>query len=447
MKSHERKTNLTDRQWKRLIRDIKEQRCILMLGPKIQGIKQNDKWFPLNEIYSNSLTKEIEDSGLEFEKESANNLSYISQRFLNIPDVLRIDLEDDARDFYSSHTKEIPPIYKKISQLPFHLVINTTLDNFMERAFNEEGKSCQAYYYNFKRHVKNRIYPEKINPNYPLVYNLFGTFQQSESMVLTEQNQLEFVRNVVQSNPGIPEEILEQFDTSKSYLFIGFDLEHWQFRLVLESLNIKEGNTTLAPKSPNYSLRNITKSFFQDHFRFNFIDQNVNELFEELNERLEKGKTIEIEGHEKLAQTRKVFLAFCDEDEKICNRLETTLQPLEQNNKILISHRGKITPGDDVPLYIESKLDEADVILLLLSADFLADDQIRNRELEIALSKNKNKSAKVLPIVGRYCDWQSNSELNELIPMLDGGPLLGNKILDEDDAYFQIVEELKKRIF
>jgi len=176
---------LSDRQWKRLSRDIKEQRCILMLGPNIQGLKQGDEWFPLNQSFSKSLCPEIIESGLDFEEKAGRNLSYVAQRFLKIPDVLRIDLEDDARDFYDNNTKEIPPIHRKLSQLPFHMVINTTMEDYMERAFNEEGKNCQAHHYNFKRKVKEQIHPESLSPSTPLVYNLLGNYQHSESMVLT----------------------------------------------------------------------------------------------------------------------------------------------------------------------------------------------------------------------------------------------------------------------
>lgn len=440
------KTLLSDRQWKRLVRDIKAQRCILMLGPKIQGLKQADIWTPLNEAFSESLCQELKISGLEFEQEAAHNLSYISQRFLNIPDVLRIDLEDDARDFYNTHTTEIPPIYRKLSQLPFHLVINTTLDDYIEKAFNQAGKNCKAFHYNFKRRVKNIIYPELISPRSPLVYNLFGSFQHSESMVLTEQNQLEFVRNVVQGNPGIPEEILEQFDSSKSYLFVGFDLEHWQFRLVLESLNIKEGNTTLAPKSKNYSLKNITKSFFQDHFQFHFIDQYTDELIDELVDRLEKDKQ-QIDESRTDYQAKNIFIVFNEKDSKICTRLETTLRPLESINQIVISHKGRITPGESILVYVNNKMDEADVILLLLSSDFLADDNIQTEELTLAIKKHQDKTAIVIPIVIRACDWRSTEKLKDLVPVLNGKPLISNKLQDEDESYLQIVEEFKKRVF
>ena len=76
---------------------------------------------------------------------------------------------------------------------------------------------------------------EKISVENPLVYNLFGSLDETESIVLTEEDQLEFIRNVVKDDPRIPEEILGQFDHRKTYLFFGFDLENWQFRLLLHT--------------------------------------------------------------------------------------------------------------------------------------------------------------------------------------------------------------------
>ena len=437
---------MKDRKWKKLIRDLHEGRCILMLGSGLSGIKKEGQWQSLSTAFSEYLATQLDEEGIKYEKGQEKNLPYISQLFMTIEDVRRIDLEDEAKDFIKSNTTEIPPIYHQLAQLPISLVINTSFDdNNIEKAFNRTGKSCHSHFYNFKRKSLERINSEKISINSPLIYNLFGAIDKTESMVLTDEDQLEFVHNVVRENPGIPEQVLEQFDHSKTYLFFGFNLEHWQFRLLLESLNLKEGNQTHAPNGLQ-PLSGITKKIFETRFKFHFIDRGMVEFLAELTQRY--GDFAAVNKIEEKRPHKKIFLAYAEEDKSIVEEIEIFTNPLIERNELTIWHKEKIPFGKEEDVAIRTLMEQSDAILLLLSADFLSDDTLKNREIAWAFEIQQEKNIPIIPVIGRNCAWEIDDRLRKLAALPSNKqPIVDGSGKGSDQAYFDFFKQLKKRIW
>ena len=65
-----------------------------------------------------------------------------------------------------------------------------------------------------------------------------------------------------------------------------------------------------------------------------------------------------------------------------------------------------IGAGEEWREAIRTQLGRADVILLLVSPDFLASDFIFDEELATALKRHERGSARVVPIILRPCAWQ-----------------------------------------
>lgn len=64
-----------------------------------------------------------------------------------------------------------------------------------------------------------------------------------------------------------------------------------------------------------------------------------------------------------------------------------------------------INAGDEWKTSISDKLESAKVVLLLISADFLASDYCYDIEMKRALERHDSGEAKVIPIILRSCDW------------------------------------------
>ena len=429
-------------QWQRLIRDFKEERCILMLGPRMPGLKVDGEWRSIIEELSVHLTSYLDESEVKYDSASKRDLSYITQQFLSIDGARRVDLEDISKDYLEANTKAVPDFYFQLAELPLHLIINTTPDNFMERALREKGKACVTHHYNFQRDSQQTIEADMITQDRPMVYNLFGTMQEAESLVLTDSNQLEFIRNVVKDDPRIPDEILGHFDHRKTYVFLGFDLENWQFRLLLDSLNLAAENSTFSPRTPFYPLSQKTQDFFAERFSFVFVDSDLQDFVAELNQ-----KTAPVIAPKtRPEKALKVYLINDPDDENLQVELIKWMRQIEKNGEIEVWYKDKFEAGTDLEEILQF-IRDCDVILPLLSPDLLANHDLYEHELKLAIERSR-EGAKVYPVLLRHCDWKSDPDLVKLAAL----PENQNPVADvgdwdsRDEAWKDIIEKLKQRL-
>src|SRR5260221_9796791 len=100
-----------------------------------------------------------------------------------------------------------------------------------------------------------------------------------------------------------------------------------------------------------------------------------------------------------------VFYSYAHKDEVFRNKLETHLSLLRRQGLITAWHDRHILPGTDWAQAIDEHLERASVILLLISADFLASDYCYGIEMQRALERHQANEARVIPILLRPVDW------------------------------------------
>ncbi len=84
--------------------------------------------------------------------------------------------------------------------------------------------------------------------------------------------------------------------------------------------------------------------------------------------------------------------------------IDEHLAPLQREGLIRAWHDRQITAGDDWQGQIDDRLQAADLILLLVSAPFLASDYCFDVETNRALERHALGEARVIPIIIRPCD-------------------------------------------
>ena len=82
-------------------------------------------------------------------------------------------------------------------------------------------------------------------PEKPLVYHLFGLLSQPESIVLTEDDTFQFLIGTTRHMRNIPDQVGRAL-TFSALLFLGFQIDDWNFRVLLHTLLSKEGNNLLS---------------------------------------------------------------------------------------------------------------------------------------------------------------------------------------------------------
>ena len=101
-----------------------------------------------------------------------------------------------------------------------------------------------------------------------------------------------------------------------------------------------------------------------------------------------------------------LFYSYAHEDEPLRDELQGHLMILERRGVIRSWHDRAIVPGHDWSREIDEHLRQADLVLLLLSKDFIASDYIMGTELAVAMQRQQSGEATVVPILLRPVDLQ-----------------------------------------
>jgi TIR domain len=145
-----------------------------------------------------------------------------------------------------------------------------------------------------------------------------------------------------------------------------------------------------------------------------------------------------------------VFSSYSHKDDRIREKIDEHLSLLKRQGLISSWHDHDITAGKGLDDEIIRHLEQADIILLLVSSAFIASNYCFCTELQQALRRHEAGLARVVPIIVKPCDWKS-SPLGKLKALPQDGKAI-TKWKNRDDAYLnvalgirEIVKELNAR--
>lgn len=136
-----------------------------------------------------------------------------------------------------------------------------------------------------------------------------------------------------------------------------------------------------------------------------------------------------------------LFFSYSHADSELRDQLEKHLAMLKRQGRIDAWHDRKIVAGDSLDDRISEHLEKADIILLLLSSDFLASEYCYGVEVSRALERSQRGEARVIPVVLRPCDWKTGPFGGLLAAPTDGKPV--TRWTDRDEAWLDVVEAIK----
>jgi hypothetical protein len=90
-----------------------------------------------------------------------------------------------------------------------------------------------------------------------------------------------------------------------------------------------------------------------------------------------------------MTQGIRLFFSYSHQDEALRDELAKHLSLLERDGVLRSWHDRQIVPGSDWAGHIDQHLEQAQIILLLISADFLASDYCYDGELNRALERHE----------------------------------------------------------
>jgi hypothetical protein len=148
------------------------------------------------------------------------------------------------------------------------------------------------------------------------------------------------------------------------------------------------------------------------------------------------------QGSDTIPQPLEVFISYVARDEALLNDLLDHLSALKRANIIHEWYSRKVQAGQVTQAEINRYLQLANIILLLVSASFMASEYIHSVELQQAMSLHASGKARVIPIIIRPCDWQGTAFSGLKSLPENGQPVTGWP--NQDNAFLDIVRGIRE---
>lgn len=140
----------------------------------------------------------------------------------------------------------------------------------------------------------------------------------------------------------------------------------------------------------------------------------------------------------------KVFISYAKEDRKYMYELSMHLTGLIRTGLIETWSDLAVLPGTVYESEIISQLETADIIIFLVSADFIASDYLQDIEIKKAIDRYENGEVAIIPVIIRSCDFTSTPLYKFQVLPENAQPI--STWEDKDWAWLEVVTSIKKVI-
>lgn len=137
-----------------------------------------------------------------------------------------------------------------------------------------------------------------------------------------------------------------------------------------------------------------------------------------------------------------VFFSYSHHDEGLRDQLETQLAMLKHQGIIETWHDRRIGAGQEIDAAIDEHINQDEIILLLVSPDFIASNYCYNIEMRRALDRHDAEEAIVIPVILRACEWHHAPFGKLLATPRDGKPI--TQWPDRDEAFLQVAKAVRE---
>ncbi|MDX2217100.1 MAG: tetratricopeptide repeat protein [Oculatellaceae cyanobacterium bins.114] len=139
-----------------------------------------------------------------------------------------------------------------------------------------------------------------------------------------------------------------------------------------------------------------------------------------------------------------VFISYSHKDEDLKDELVVHLANLKRQGKIRAWQDRDIEAGSEWDAEIKQNLEDADIILLLITPRFLASDYCYDKEMQRAVQRHNEGTARVIPIILKPCDWDGSPFTKLQALPKDAKPV--TKWDDQDEAFLDVVKGIRRAV-
>jgi len=264
-------TDLNKDDWQELVEKINDESCILLLGPNLY--KDHEK-----NVLQNLLYEKISD------RHKSKLYDFFPEDGFFVP--MDEKIVNDMRRLVKNFYKEDYPdeILKKIAQIPFHCIVTLTPDMLMKRCFDNCGIEVQFERFSMTQPVNPDL--EEASIDKPLLYNIFGSIDEDETIILTHNDFFNYLKNII-GDERLPVQLRRAINKATDLLFIGFSFEKWWIQLMMRLLGLH-----VFPGEKRWAIQGTKQNSFskinEKQFDIKFIEDDSQSFIDELFEQFSK---------------------------------------------------------------------------------------------------------------------------------------------------------------
>ncbi len=389
--------------WKKLLFGIKKGECILFLGPDLPLVLgDGTRSSPATDL-AWRLAAALKSGGAGGPDVDSSHLAQIVQRFLIEKDELELEMQ--LGEWHENLSSQGSELHDHLAALPFRHIVTSAHDPLMETALRAAGKSPSVERYHYKGKNNERIADP--TEDAPLLFHLYGAVSESDSVVLSETQLLDFLAKLIAKDPPLPRYVDATLTTGRMFLFLGFGLRHWYLRILLHVLKVlREGCVSFAIEALSVEDGKPSEDtilFYQDNFKVEIEQLDVVRFVETL-----RGKYVppprpggeapapavpEAAGAGADSAAPSVFICHASENQEAAREVH---EALERSGLQPWLDRENLRGGDRWDQVIESTIEEASYFVVLNSHELLAKTrnprgEYVNREIKAALDGTRDR--------------------------------------------------------
>jgi len=407
--------SLSEYDFEIMVQHICEGNVIPIIGEELLQLEPE----PIKDIIEKWLSTLKNDVNIdEFDELRPFSIQKISRQILK----LKRDIEPDrlARSLYYTfehYDFDIPESIKLLSNIKsFNFYITTTIDPLLEKSIINNRLSTDSSN-NITINKLNKLTDidfEIDNLNTPKVYYLFGKNNANHDYVVTEEDRLEFMNQIIQSNNRL-DNLLKEL-SNRHILIIGSLYSNWLSRFFIRFLK----KSRLSNNTNRYKTwivgKNISKDekfceFCYSSMCYNHLIVETNDLFKFVKNLYTKYNSLfslkkEIKDTNLEDKIKKnipfIFFSYCSADYNVAKMI---CDQLKKNRIQVWFDKHNLKPGHNFNNIIENKINKCSLFIALVThnTEKLANDSTYFH-IEWNIAKQKKESYRderpfIIPII------------------------------------------------
>jgi hypothetical protein len=267
--------SMSESDWKILTDQIKAKMCTPFLGAAA-SIPYVDLGGKIAQKWATTST---------YPWKNKDNLTHVATYLaMNIdgeqvsPDIPKRKMVNYIRKCQQNAKDDPNHLYHVLAALQLPVYITTNYDQFMAKALSARGVEVKSDYCPWNKWLqkrRSRALSQTAEKKTSLVFHLHGFEALPKSLVLTEDDYIDFMVNTAQDRELIPP-IVQDAMTDNSLLFLGYSLADWNFRVLFRSL---QNYMDISSQNGHYSVliepdadkvgmdeKELIKKFFKKYF-------------------------------------------------------------------------------------------------------------------------------------------------------------------------------------